>query len=290
MNHSVFETYFRKRLADNPYIDEIMDMLEEKLKPVKRVTQKGETEISLEETLEHIELMEYRISTMTCIYQFGTQLDEYTLYDIAESIVKDSQETYDRNQSEYKVVGMECFDKPIVGQQIKKKRGKLSKRKFRNQMTMIVWSREGDKYIKVKLFRTGKAQMTGVRSERDGKGCVQYLINLLNHYKEELKLSIGDSELTWKDASWSIAMMNGDFDVKKKISREYLHSIVCPRYGIVSNLDADTYPGVIMKHTIGEKKVTVSVFSSGKVIITGANARSQIENCVRLVTFLCRGL
>jgi len=81
--------------------------------------------------------------------------------------------------------------------------------------------------------------------------------------------------------------MNGDFDVGKKVSREMLNSVVCKKFGVVSNLDADTYPGVIMKHVIESKKITISVFSSGKVIITGANSRYQIETCVRMVRFLC---
>lgn len=75
-------------------------------------------------------------------------------------------------------------------------------------------------------------------------------------------------------------MMNGDLCVGRTVSRETLNSIVCQQYGITSNLDADTYPGVIMKYSVYGKQITISVFSSGKVIITGANARTQIERCV----------
>lgn len=56
--------------------------------------------------------------------------------------------------------------------------------------------------------------------------------------------------LVWDASAWQIAMMNGDFSVGHRISRELLHSILCPKYGITSNLDADTYPGVIMKYPV----------------------------------------
>ena len=286
MNHRVFERYFNKCLSGNPYKQEVMELLKSKFE--KNSISSVDESQSLQDLIKEVkDIPAYRISTMTCIYHFGVELDEYKLHDRAKEILESSKALYDEGKCDYRVVGMECFDKPIVGEQIKKKRGKLSTRKFRNQLTMIVWSRLSQKHIKVKMFRTGKAQMTGVQSEDDGQGCVRYLVGVLNDRRMVLELS---GELRWDVSQWSIAMMNGDFDIGKKISREYLHSIICPQYNVVSNLDADTYPGVIMKHNFGGKQITVSVFSSGKVIITGANAMDQIESCVRLVMFLCSKL
>lgn len=283
MNHQSFSTYFQKRLEGNPYTEEITELLTQRIQP----STKDVCTQSLQESLVSIPADDFRISTMTCIYQFGIPFNEYTLYDHAEDILKQSKEEYDTKESDFYIVGMECFDKPIVGEQIKKKRGQLSKRKFRNQMTIIVWSRAAQKYSKVKMFRTGKVQMTGVKSEEDGSNCIRYMIRLLSTFQKKLSL---DSVPPWDPSKWQIAMMNGDFSVGYRISRELLHSIMCPKYGITSNLDADTYPGVIMKHNVGEKTITISVFSSGKVIVTGANARTQIEECVKLVKFLCSQL
>lgn len=126
--------------------------------------------------------------------------------------------------------------------------------------------------------------MTGVPSESVGQDCVRFLCELMNANAEYVGLT---KNTVWNPACWSIAMMNGDFNMNKSVSREMLNSIVCKRFGVTSNLDADTYPGVIMKHTIDSKRITISVFSSGKVLITGANSRHQIETCVRMVHFLC---
>lgn len=79
--------------------------------------------------------------------------------------------------------------------------------------------------------------------------------------------------LTWDPSNMSVAMMNGDFSVGFPIRREILNSDICRWYNIKSNLDADTYPGVIMNYELDGKTVTMSVFSSGKVIITGGKSR-----------------
>ena len=290
MSSKVFASYFEKNLKLNPYYGEIMELLKFK-NGVEGVSDIDTTEedvmVELNKALETSDVGKYRISTMTCIYNFGLELNEQKLYEIAQKIILMTTDDFEKNNSNFKIVGVECFDKPIVGQQIQKKRGKLSTRKFRNQITLIIWAREANKYIKVKLFRTGRAQMTGVTSEKSGMECIQCLGNVLNNHREYLDL---DERIEWNESKWSIAMMNGDLDVGYTVSREMLNTIICRRYNITSNLDADTYPGVIMKYKIGEKQITISVFSSGKVIITGANARIQIETCVRLVRFLCSKL
>lgn len=294
MNHEFFQGYFTKRLSTNPYFDEVMKLLDETYK--KKIAEETKEDVKhvgvTKDTIakyitDEYPAVDYRISTMTCIYSFGVELNEYSLYEVAPQILKESVMNYEEEKSNFKIIGMECFDKPIVGEQIEKKRGKLSKRKFRNQLTMIIWSREAEKHIKVKLFRTGRAQMTGVRSEKNGQDCIHFIRSILNRYAEHLNIK---DEVVWMKDNWRIAMMNGDLDLKMTISREFLHSILCPKYGITSNLDADTYPGVIMKHVVDTKQITISVFSSGKVIITGANARSQIEFCSKLVHFLCSQL
>lgn len=76
---------------------------------------------------------------------------------MAQPIIDGAKRLYQSGESSFYVKGVECFNKPIVGEQVEKKRGHLSTRKFRNQITLIIWSDESDKYIKVKLFRTGKA-------------------------------------------------------------------------------------------------------------------------------------
>jgi hypothetical protein len=157
MNHELFQTYFTKRLTGNPYFGEIMSLLDERLEEKLDTVPKIKKDELFEYVSKEYPPVDYRISTMTCIYSFGVELDENLLYEVAPDILRETHRDYDEKKSDFKMIGMECFDKPIVGEQIEKKRGKLSKRKFRNQLTTIVWSREANKHIKVKLFRTGRA-------------------------------------------------------------------------------------------------------------------------------------
>ena len=311
--NSTYRKYFERRLKDNPYYDEIIDLIHRQ--DDERAASGGgggessssssvieEADFDLKSVLSERELKPYRISTMTCIYDIGLEVDEYKLYDVSQELIDASGED---SEYKYSVIGMECFDKPIVGKQIEKKRGHLSKRKFKNQLTMIIWSKDIKKHIKVKIFRTGRAQLTGVKTPADGIGCMKFILSLFESQNEALKLP---SKIDWNSENWRIAMMNGDLDLGFTISREVLHGGICPKYGIKSNLDADTYPGVIIKYPfvyegIVEKRVkgviqkelktinkvvTISVFASGKAIITGSNSQGQIEECVKLVDFLCQ--
>lgn len=311
--NSTYRKYFENRLKDNPYYDEIMDLIH-KQEGKEGVAAGGggraspssssdveESDFDLKSVLRERELKPYRISTMTCIYDIGLVIDEYKLYDVSQELI---DVTGEESDYKYSVIGMECFDKPIVGKQIEKKRGHLSKRKFKNQLTMIIWSKEIKKHIKVKIFRTGRAQLTGVKTPADGVGCMKFILKLFESQHEALSLP---EKVEWNGDKWRIAMMNGDLDLGFSVSREVLHGGICPKYGIKSNLDADTYPGVIIKYPftyegVVEKKVkgvivkerktihkvvTISVFASGKAIITGSNSQEQIEECVKLVHFLC---
>ena len=88
MNHKVFETYFERRLRDNPYKGEVMELLKSTFEK-KGMDGGGDAAsgMSLEDHIKSVDLIPYRISTMTCIYHFGVELDEYKLHGIAEDIL-----------------------------------------------------------------------------------------------------------------------------------------------------------------------------------------------------------
>lgn len=72
---TMFEAYFAKHLAKNPYYDEIIDLLRNQT--AHTTTKCSDTcVLSLEEGINATELLDYRISTMTCIYDFQVELDE----------------------------------------------------------------------------------------------------------------------------------------------------------------------------------------------------------------------
>ena len=91
--NSTYRKYFEKRLKDNPYYDEIMDLIHKKegeeaggggrASSSSSSSDTEDSEFDLKSILRERELKPYRISTMTCIYDIGLVIDEYKLYDVS---------------------------------------------------------------------------------------------------------------------------------------------------------------------------------------------------------------
>jgi uncharacterized protein YjaZ len=119
MEGKIFKDYFHKNLSDNPYYKEIMDLMElQQAKVTPAVSAAIEESVSLEDQIQEVDVGDYRISTMTCIYDFSVTLDEYKIYDIAEKMLTQTKKAFEEKTSTFYIEGVECFDKPIVGKQI----------------------------------------------------------------------------------------------------------------------------------------------------------------------------
>ena len=106
----------------------------------------------------------------------------------------------------------------------------------------------------------------------------------------------------------NIVLINSDFDIGYKIKRDILHREIVDA-GMYSSYEPCIYPGVNIKYYFnsnqtngickcsamcigkgnglsdgGCKKITVAVFKSGKIIITGARTREQLEISYHFIT------
>lgn len=128
--------------------------------------------------------------------------------------------------------------------------------------------------------------------------------NITSKKPEEVKLH-----------NWNIVMINSDFACNFKIRREKLYEILDNKYNLVVNYESDNYPGVktsfywnkknpdnngictcnLDKTCSGKglgtgepgdtcRKITISIFQSGKIIITGARDTSQINDAYEFIT------
>jgi hypothetical protein len=201
-----------------------------------------------------------------------------------------------------------------------KKHGRQKNKKdnenFYNSCSIIVKAALDVKCVNIKLFNNGKITLTGAKSEFDGynSSCV-----LLEEMKKEKDIFIDMNEdeinLT-KIANYSITMINSDFNTNFKIDLLKLLGILNQtEKEIFTKFNPEKYRGLIIgyywnldkKVQDGKclckskcngkgngkgdgkcKKITISVFKSGSVIITGGRLVKQIEDAYKSINIILK--
>ena len=196
---------------------------------------------------------------------------------------------------------IEYGDMPPKGISNKKKKKKKTepkgkrKKYFYNQVSIQIYI---GKIVNIKLFNNGAFQMTGLKTEEMGYGIISYLINLINS-KNIIKNNL---KLTKK----RIVLINSDFDIGFRINNPILHRLIIDN-NIHSSYESCIYPGVNIKYYHNPiinnsgicdceqpcngkgkdntcKKITIAVFKSGKIIITGGRTTENINTAYDFIT------
>ena len=232
--------------------------------------------------MEHL-----RISTITCILQISSDINLKKIYDsvpITEYIP-------------FIEYGSDNVPKGFSKKMLRKKRKKKKKKSFYNQSTVHVV--HDGKIMNVKLFNNGKLQITGLKKVDQGPKLVQRLIE----YLQDLSVLDYDTFLM----NHKLVLINSDFDIGYEINREVLHREII-ELGMYSSYEPCIYPGVNIKYFMNTnnfngicdclemcngkgradgdgdcKKVTIAVFKSGKIIITGGQNTDQLETSYRFI-------
>ncbi len=184
---------------------------------------------------------------------------------------------------------------------------KITSKSFYNQSSMVIRRKinqgdplkDGWKEVNVKVFANGGIQMTGVTSEEFAKETAEYLLSAIkglkeNPFEEPEKAAIN---------RFSVQLINTDYELNKLINQDALHKILINEYNLFSMLEKTIYQGVNTKFFYntknpkkgicecektckgqgsgdgeGEcKRITMSIFRTGKIIITGARKMNQIQ-------------
>jgi TATA-box binding protein (TBP) (component of TFIID and TFIIIB) len=202
----------------------------------------------------------------------------------------------------------------IVDNESLKKQGKTKKKdneNFYNSCSIIVKAGVNDKCINIKLFNNGKITLTGSKKEIDGYNacCI-----LLNELKKEKSCFLNGEELNYDDINvvdYQITMINSDFNTNFKIDLISLLTILNKKEeNLFTKFNPEKYRGLIIgfywnkRKTVqdgicmchckcngkgngeGEgkcKKITISIFKSGSVIITGGRLIKQLEDSYKFI-------
>jgi TATA-box binding protein (TBP) (component of TFIID and TFIIIB) len=181
---------------------------------------------------------------------------------------------------------------------------KITSKSFFNQSTLVLRRKihegtpqQGWKEVNVKLFANGGIQMTGVTSEVFARESIEWLLTVIKSLPESPFASKADIE------RFSVQLINTDYSLNKFINQDALHKILINEYNLFSMLEKTIYQGVNTKFFYntrnpykgicecqnfckgqgsgdgeGEcKRITMSIFRTGCIIITGAREIKQIE-------------
>jgi TATA-box binding protein (TBP) (component of TFIID and TFIIIB) len=186
---------------------------------------------------------------------------------------------------------------------------KITSKSFFNQSTIVLRraleeEKESEnqgtkrwKEVNVKLFANGGIQMTGVTSEPFAYRSMEWLLDVIQRLPEspfESKASI---------EKFSVQLINTDYALNQFINQDALHKLLINEYNLFSMLEKTIYQGVNTKffynsrdpgvgickcqnfckgQGTGEgegecKRITMSIFRTGRIIITGARKLYQIR-------------
>ena len=238
----------------------------------------------------------YSVNTMTLTASVGAPIN---LADV--ELVKDTYESMGLASapSPHHITCRRTTDGSVrKGSEVTKMNGHkrvYRKRPFDNQVTVVFMTGAGT-FVNMKVFRTGKVQMTGARSEESARECVARLMLLLGMPETPVDVRVH--------------LMNAVHDHGSPINREDLYRAVRERHGVVVSFQPEIHPSVKIgyfynpsgsgkcqasspcegKETDCCKKVTIMVFHTGKVIMTGATKHAQLDEAFGFVASVIRSL
>tara|TARA_B100001094_G_C18184338_1_gene802813 strand:- start:1774 stop:2661 length:888 start_codon:yes stop_codon:yes gene_type:complete len=159
-----------------------------------------------------------------------------------------------------------------------------------------------DKIINIKIFNNGKIQITGLKWEKQGLDIIKKIINIMKDYE----IFEDDKKIMMND--YRIVLINCDFELANHIDRYKLHNEIV-KHNYYSSYEPCSYPGVNIKYFINTnntngicccdcmcdgkgigngngdcKRVTIAVFKSGSIIITGGQNVEQIMESYHFIT------
>lgn len=182
--------------------------------------------------------------------------------------------------------------KTIDEKLIKKKKKKTKKivkkvNNFFNQITLLIAVNE-EKKINTKLFTNGSVQMTGSKSILDNLIVLNKLISCLKKIfiidGKEINLVNNPEQLQISD--FKISMINTNFGIGNEIIREELLKVI--KNDNITNVKAklkpDIHAAVNIVLNVLNSVVTVLVFKTGNIIITGGKNSTQINTAYNYIT------
>ena len=261
-------------------------------------------------------ITKYRISTITSnakllIKDNEDRLD-INIIELFNNITINSDDKAETFVYTSRFESKDSTTKIVRGNYIKKKRTIQHKRTFDNQIS-FVYKLADNYYVNVKVFQNGSLHITGSRTVDDIKIPLEKLVKEIKNNNIKILENIDNLEY----GNIQILMINTDFKIFKDIERtsnfaikrRTLHTILINDYNMIARFDPSTYPGVKIEYwwnntnnirdasvhydirnvksksnvKDGIKKITIAVFESGSILITGAITIDQVDETYKFI-------
>ena len=185
---------------------------------------------------------------------------------------------------------------------------RITEKAFFNQSTLVVRRKIGEadieqwnkfKEVNIKLFANGGIQMTGISNDAFARETLDWFIN------ECKKLPRSPFAEEPSIQKFAIQLVNSDFSVGMPLWRDRIHNIFIRDYKLYSLFESTIYQGVNTKYYYNKtvdatrrgqcccskpcrgqgcgdgdgecKRITLAIFQTGNIIITGARNMDQIK-------------
>lgn len=152
---------------------------------------------------------------------------------------------------------------------------KMKDTTFYNQVTIGYEDQYSRKSIKI--FPNGSIQVAGCSDLFDCRRILRQLSFILRVVLErEEDVPVG---------AFSVAMINTNFSLNSAVNLNKIIPNFSQRPGFKVTFDPDRYSAVKVKFTPGPdmKQVTASIFSTGKIIVTGARTLDEIAQSYKII-------
>lgn len=186
------------------------------------------------------------------------------------------------------------------------------KKRFDNQVTLVFRYTEptlGTVMVNSKIFKNGHVQMTGLKFVEQGVRVVDLIIETLRAIAKVDPGIVEDANAI-KNVDYQVRLINCDFKIGFEIRRDKLHTLMTSKHGVMCSFEPCIYPGCKIQYCYNRenplldgicrcskrctgkacgsgdgncKKITIAVFQSGCIIITGGQTLHQIQEAYQFV-------
>ena len=284
--------YITPEFLNNPYLVQLLRELKK---------EEIDSDQLVKEDIYCPECTPIRISTMTITSNMNTELNLLEIFNMVE--ISDT----------YPIIeGIKLGSELIKGKFKEKKKKPGKKNYFQNQITMIIKLENTLKIpnldelkANIKIFKNGKIQMTGIKSNDHYKMVIDYLYLMFTEFHKRNNNILDINE--FKISNYNVVLINSDFRTNFEINRENIYKYLY-KTGYFVIYEPDIYPGVNLKYfwnsdnktgicnctekCIGKgtgcgngqcKRITIAIFQSGSVIITGSNTLDRMHTCYKFI-------